>query len=120
MRLFLLMTALFLSSLSYADIHRITIDNAMRIGQSTIMSPMLFEVCGRVEADEPVVITIKSDYGTTRMAPYTLKPNELGHYCHMIASFSGRILAEARPAHGRDHHRVVSTEVRVLNDLKSR
>ena len=112
------LASLLLSTTAFADIHEITIDNIVRIGHRTISNPMMFEVCGRVRADEPVVITINSDYGTVRVAPYTLKPNELGQYCHIVANFTGRIQAVAKPVHGNSGG--VDTGIKFLKDLKSR
>ncbi len=101
------------SANSYAAIDSITIDSIMAINSNVIRSPYLLEVCGRVKADEPVHVTIVSDPNTTRYAPYTTTVDENGAYCHVTANFSGRVLAVARPVHGKKGHEVQS-EVKSL------
>jgi hypothetical protein len=94
-RLFVL-TILILGIQAEAKIESVVIDNVVRLGPQTLLSPMLLEVCGRVKADEPFQLTIVSDPNSPRLAPYTILTDENGGFCHLVASFSGRLLAIAK------------------------
>jgi hypothetical protein len=112
MKLILCLTLSLLSVGVAADVSDLKITSFILLGQTTITSPRLGEVCGSVSGDLPAMVTIVSD-PNYKPGSYTTLTDAAGRFCHTLATYTGRVEASATSLHGGHPSAVKSSSASV-------